>query len=62
MKTEIKYQIKQLRSEGFGYEKRAKTLILTFSVVRLAVNKMSVENLLEGHCEKCSIKMISIKG
>ena len=62
MKAEIKTRIKQLRSEGYGYKRIAKTLDLTLSVVRYAVNKMSDEDLLEGRCEQCGIKIKSIKG
>ena len=62
MKTEIKTRIRELRSEGYGYKRIAKTLDLTLSVVRYAVNKMSDEDLLEGRCEKCGIKIKSIKG
>ena len=62
MNTEIKTRIRQLRGEGYGYKRIAKTLDLTLSVVRYAVNKMSDEDLLEGHCEKCGIKIKSIKG
>ena len=62
MKTEIKTRIRELRSEGYGYKRIAKALDLTLSVVRYAVNKMSDEDLLEGHCEKCGIKIKSIKG
>lgn len=62
MKEEMKTRIKQLRSEGYGYKRIAKTLALTLSVVRYAVTKMSDEDLFEGRCEKCGIKIKSIKG
>jgi len=57
MKTEIKTRIRELRNEGYGYKRIAKALDLTLSVVRYAVNKMSDEDLLEGRCEKCGIKI-----
>ena len=61
MKTEMKTGIRQLRCEGYGYKRIAKTLDLTLSVVRYAVNKMSDEDLLEGHCEQCGTKIKSIR-
>jgi predicted transcriptional regulator len=62
MKPEMKNQLKQLRKEGYGYKKIAKELGLTLSVVRYACNKLNDEDLLEGHCEKCGLKIKSIKG
>ena len=62
MKTEMKTRIRELRSEGYGYKRIAKALDLTLSVVRYAVNKMSDEDLLEGQCEQCGMKIKSIKG
>ena len=62
MKAEMKIRIRQLRSEGYGYKRIAKALDLTLSVVRYTVNKMSDEDLLEGRCEKCGIKIKSNKG
>jgi hypothetical protein len=62
MKPEMKNQLKQMRKEGYGYKKIAKELGLTLSVVRYACNKINDEDLLEGHCEKCGLKIKSIKG
>ena len=62
MKIEMKNRIKQLRSEGYGYKRIAKTLGLTLSVVRYACSKINDEDLLEGHCERCGLKIKSIKG
>ena len=62
MKPEMKNQLKQMRKEGYGYKKIAKELGLTLSVVRYACIKMGEEDLLEGHCEKCGLKIKSIKG
>jgi predicted transcriptional regulator len=61
MKTEIKDPIKQMRNDGKGYKKIAKELSLTPSAVRYACHKMS-EELLNGKCENCGIKIKSIKG
>ena len=62
MKPEMKNQLKQMRKEGYGYKRIAKELKLTLSVVRYACIKMGEEDLLEGHCEKCGLKIKSIKG
>jgi hypothetical protein len=62
MKAEIKTRIKQLRNEGYGYKRIAKTLDLTLSVVRYACNKLNEEELLGGSCEQCHVKLKSIKG
>lgn len=62
MNTEMKQRIKQLRIEGYGYKKIAKTLDLTLSVVRYACYKIDQVDPLEGTCEYCGIKTKSIKG
>jgi hypothetical protein len=62
MKPEMKNQLKQMRKEGYGYKRIAKELGLTLSVVRYACSKINDEDLLEGHCEKCGLKIKSIKG
>lgn len=62
MKVELKNQIKQMRSVGYGYKRIAKELDLTLSVIRYACSKLSDEDLLEGRCEKCGLKIKSFKG
>jgi Mn-dependent DtxR family transcriptional regulator len=62
MIDEMKSKIYELRKLGYGYKKIAKELSLTPSAVRHVCNKMSEEELLNGRCENCGIKIKSIKG
>jgi len=55
-------KIVELKQLGYGYKKIAKELDITLSTVRYACSKMSDEDLLDGSCEHCGLKIKSIKG
>jgi len=62
MNTEIRKRIKQMNNEGIGYKKIAKELGLASSTVRYVCVKLGDEDLLDGNCEHCGLKIKSIKG
>lgn len=62
MNNELKNKINELKDLGYGYKKIAKEFAVTASAVRYACSKMSDEDLLEGKCEHCGLKIKSIKG
>jgi len=61
MKEEMRKRIKQLRSEGYGYKRIAKSLQLTVSAVRYACQKLHDEELM-GHCKHCGVAIKSLRG
>jgi len=57
-----KAKINDLRKQGYGYKKIAKELSITISAVRYACSASLDEDLLNGSCEQCGLRIKSIKG
>lgn len=62
MNEEVKYKIKALKEQGYGYKKIAKELSLTTSAVRYAFTRLNEEDTLISECRHCGISMKSVKG
>ena len=62
MNTNEKNKIAELKQLGYGYKKIAKELNIALSTVRYVCNKTGDEDLLDGKCEHCGLKIQSIKG
>ena len=62
MTSNEKNKIIELKKLGYGYKKIAKELDLSLSIVRYACSKKNDDDLLDGSCENCGIKIKSIKG
>jgi len=62
MNDEVKYKIKELKEQGYGYKKIAKELCLTASAVRYAFARINEEDLLMSTCKHCGITMKSVRG
>ena len=62
MNNDLNIKINDLRQIGYGYKKIAKELSMTISAVRYVCSKLSDEDLLDGSCENCGLKIKSIKG